>query len=75
MTKNEFIESITKLRLNFESNSENWENKTIPDYLEALESYINDIQGYYDKTQQNVNSEIADWKVFSDILVGASVYE
>ncbi|TDP59931.1 DUF7660 family protein [Flavobacterium dankookense] len=75
MTKDEFIKSIKKLRIDFEQNNENWENKTIPDYLEALERYTEDIQSYYDNTKQEINSEKADWKIFSDILIGASIYE
>jgi len=72
MTKNEFIK---KLRLNFNSNENEWENKTIPEYLEAIERYAEDVQGFYDNTNQNIDSEIASWKVFSDILIGASTYE
>lgn len=75
MTKNEFIKSIKNLRLDFESNENVWENKTIPEYLDAIERYADDIQGYYDNTTQNIDSEKASWKIFSDILTGASIYE
>ncbi len=75
MTKNEFITSVKALRLDFENNPEKWENKTIPEFLEAIENYADDIQGYYNNTKQNINSETANWKVFADILNGASVYE
>jgi hypothetical protein len=75
MNKSEFIETIRKLRADFELNPDNWECKTIPEYLEAIENYATDIQGYYQNTNQNINADIANWKVFADIMEGASIYE
>ena len=34
-----------------------------------------DIQEFYDNTNQNINSENVSWKIFADILKGASIYE
>jgi hypothetical protein len=75
MNKVEFIESIRKLRVDFEQNTGKWESKTIPEYLEAIERYAEDIQGYYNNTNQNINADNANWKVFADIMKGASIYE
>ena len=54
---------------------ETWENKTLPDFLEALAAYTADIQGYYDNTNANVDAEKAAWSTFADIFKGAKVYE
>ncbi|MGN7784603.1 DUF7660 family protein [Niabella sp. 22666] len=70
-----FIEFITQLRIDFTKNSDNWENKTLPDFLEAISAYAEDIQGYYDNTQQNINANEASWKLFADIFKGATMYE
>ncbi|WP_163401440.1 DUF7660 family protein [Flavobacterium fluviatile] len=75
MNKAEFIDSIKKLRTDFELNNDNWDSQTIPEYLEAIERYAEDIQGYYDNTNQNINAEVANWKIFADIMKGASIYE
>ena len=45
------------------------------DFLEALSSYANDIQGYYDNTKQNVNADEPNWQTFADIFKGATLYE
>ena len=46
------------------------------DFLEALESYTQDIQGYYDNSGQlKENANEASWKRFADILKGARIYE
>ncbi|WP_299215095.1 hypothetical protein [uncultured Aquimarina sp.] len=70
-TKKDFIQFVQELR----GDSANWENKDTHSFIEALGRYTEDIQNYYDNTDQNVNSENASWKVFADILKGASIYE
>jgi hypothetical protein len=75
MNKVEFIEFTRKLRIDYEQNTEKWESKTIPEYLESIERYTEDIQGYYDNINQNINSDNANWKIFAVIMKGASIYE
>ena len=75
MTKKEFIQFIENLRLDFIQNKEQQENKTIEDYLEAISRYTEDINGYYKNTNQDIDLKEIDWKVFSDILKGSSMYE
>lgn len=75
MTKQEFIRFIEHLRTDFIQNKEQWENKTIEDYLEAMSRYTEDMDGYYKNTNQDLDLEKVDWKIFSDILKGSSVYE
>lgn len=75
MTKQQFIEFIEHLRTDFIQNEEQRDNKTIENYLEAMSRYIRDIDGYYKNTNQNIDLEKVDWKIFSDILKGSSVYE
>jgi hypothetical protein len=75
MNRKEFINFIENLRVDFIKNKVQWENKTIEDYLKAMSGYIEDIDGYYKNTNQEVNLEKIDWKVFADILKGSSIYE
>lgn len=70
-----FVDFVKLLRDDLKLNSAEWENKTLDDFLGALSAYANDIQGYYDNTHQQVNSDIPSWNVFADILRGAKVYE
>ena len=70
-----FITFIDLLRKDFVDNHESWENKNLDDFLEALSSYANDIQGYYDNTKQNVNADEPNWQTFADIFKGATLYE
>jgi hypothetical protein len=70
-----FVAFIDLLRQDFLYNPENWENKKLDDFLEAISSYTNDIQGYYDNVKQNINADEANWETFADIFKGASIYE
>lgn len=70
-----FIKFIDLLRKDFVDNPESWENKKLENFLEALSSYADDIQGYYDNTNQNVDADKPNWQTFADIFKGATLYE
>lgn len=70
-----FIKFLNLLQKDFLDNPENWENKTLPDFLEALSAYTEDIQGYYDNMKLSVNADKPDWSTFADIFKGAKIYE
>jgi hypothetical protein len=73
--RNSFIGFVESLLQDYRTNKDAWENGTLESFLEAMAAYTNDIQGYYDNTSQDVNADVASWKVFADILKGASMYE
>jgi hypothetical protein len=70
-----FIKFLDLLRKDFLDNPDEWENKNLDDFLEAMTRYTEDIQGYYDNTKQNVNADQPDWQTFADIFRGATIYE
>lgn len=70
-----FIKFLELLLKDLQDNSQNWENKTLPDFLEALRAYTEDIQGYYDNMKLGVNANKPDWGTFADIFKGAIIYE
>ena len=70
-----FIKFIDLLRQDFLDNPKNWENNKLDSFLEALSRYADDIKGYYDNAQQNINADKPDWQTFADIFKGATMYE
>ena len=70
-----FIKFLDLLHKDFLENHKSWENKTLPDFLEALSTYTKDIQGYYDNMKLNVNADKPNWQTFADIFKGATLYE
>ncbi|HWW38554.1 DUF7660 family protein [Pedobacter sp.] len=73
-TKADFISFIHFLLEDLKSNSEDWENKTLPEYLKAIASWTDDMDGYYINNNLPIPDNV-DWKVFADILLAAKMYE
>lgn len=67
-----FLDLLTQ---DFLQNPDDWENKTLDTFLEALGAYATDIQGYYDNTGKKVNADEPSWQTFADIFKGATMYE
>jgi hypothetical protein len=70
-----FIQFLDLLQKDLLGNPESWENKTLPDFLEALSAYTKDIQGYYDNMKEGINADKPSWGTFADIFKGARIYE
>ncbi|MEX6689347.1 hypothetical protein QTN47_17695 [Danxiaibacter flavus] len=70
-----FIKFLELLYQDFLNNQNEWENPNLERFLEAMIAYTQDIQGYYDNTNQTINADTPSWKVFADILKGTKIYE
>lgn len=75
MTREEFILFVEDLRKDFLTNKQNWENDKVDLFLESIAAYVEDIDGLYNNNGQKVDTTKVDWKIFADILKGASLYE
>ena len=73
-SREDLIRFIFHLRMDLKNNKEKWENITLEDYLEAMEAWINDMDGYYLNTNQPLPKE-PSWKTIADILIASSMYE
>jgi hypothetical protein len=74
-TRRDFLQYIQTLQSDLQNNPDSWENKTLPDFLEALAAYAEDIDGYYTNQKIPINADTASWRVFADIFAGAKLYE
>ena len=77
--KKSFIEFLELLKEDLKTTGNQWENKTLEDFLEAMINYSADIQGYYDNRKNeigdHINADVQSWRVFADILRGFRIYE
>ncbi|MCW0332962.1 DUF7660 family protein [Pantoea ananatis] len=73
-SKDGLVKLIEALAKDLKDNPDEWENKDLSSYLEALASWIEDMDGYYENTNQPLPKD-TNWKVFADILMAAKVYE
>ncbi|HTJ47914.1 MAG TPA: hypothetical protein VL443_00570 [Cyclobacteriaceae bacterium] len=74
-----FIEFLELFNEDLRTNKNQWENKTLEDFLEAMTTYSEDIQSYYDNMKNEIGEQVSadtpSWRVFADILRGARIYE
>ena len=73
-TKDEFLEFLIMLSKDFKLNVDEWENKSINYYLEAIESWIEDMEGYYMNSGLPVPNNI-DWNFLATIFYVGKIYE
>ena len=73
-SKDDFIGFVEFLSEDLKNNPEEWENKTLSDYLEAIASWTEDMEGYYINNNLPIPENI-NWKVFANILIAAKMYE
>ncbi|MDY7790381.1 hypothetical protein U0E10_21030 [Burkholderia ubonensis] len=53
------------------------ENNTVDSYLEAMASWVEDMDGYYENMgiANEVKLDAMNWRVLADIVVAATMYE
>ncbi|MET4076588.1 hypothetical protein [Hymenobacter sp. UYCo722] len=73
-TRQEFLAFLEVLRKDLREGGTQWENGTLADYLEAIQAWTADMDGYYANTGQPTPENV-QWQVFADILRAARVYE
>ncbi len=73
-SREDLIKFINQLRMDLQTNKDEWENITLEDFLEAMEAWINDMDGYYLNSDQPVPKQ-PSWKTIADILYASSMYE
>lgn len=71
-SKEEFIKYLQDLATDYTDNKDEWENKTIPDYLEQIASWIED---YADSPANDIEWEKIDFKVLARLLYMGKIYE
>ena len=74
-TREDFIQFLENLLMAYQSEGKDWENNNLEDFLSSMMAYSKDIDGYYKNTNQHLDLDNPSWKVFADILIGATIYE
>ena len=72
--KEDFLKFMGLLLENLKNNPDEWENKSLKSYLDAIAAWIENMEGYYQNIDQTIPNNI-NWKVFADILTAATMYE
>jgi hypothetical protein len=73
-SREDLILFLFQLRIDLKNNKEEWENNTLEGYLESMENWVEDLEGYY----LNLNQQMPDqpsWNTIARILFASSRYE
>jgi hypothetical protein len=73
-TREDLVAFVADLKADLEANPAAWENGDLASFLEAMATWIQDMDGYYQNTGQEL-SELSPWKFFADVLMAARIYE
>ncbi|MGV9629784.1 DUF7660 family protein [Streptomyces sp. NPDC003487] len=65
---------VRSLRRSHAEDGGSWENADLPSFLEALAAWIDDADGWYSNTGQELPTA-GDWAFFARALQAATVYE
>lgn len=74
LLKNDLVVFVNNLRLNLINSPEEWENRTLESFLEAMASWVDDMDGYYINKGETPPA-VPTWQTIADILLGAKIYE
>ncbi|WP_298900949.1 hypothetical protein [uncultured Psychroserpens sp.] len=72
--KKDFLNFIGQFIQDFYNNGDSWENNKLNTFLEGMESWVEDMEGYYENMNLPIPENI-DWRIFADILYAAKMYE
>lgn len=70
--KKAFLVFLSELNNNFLTNSEEWENRTIDEYLKAMQSWIED---YSSSEFNDIDWGKVDYSLLARILYMGKIYE
>ena len=73
-TKDDLADFVEALKNDLISHPEEWENRTLERFLDAMSAWIKSVEGAY----KNLGKEVPvrpSWKIFADILYASKIYE
>ena len=73
-TKEEFVAFLDQVLIDFSKNGESWENPDLARFLESLQGWLQDCDGYYQNQQINI-ATVNPWRQIADAMAAARIYE
>ena len=74
-SREQLADFVDALRDSLREQPDEWESRSLEEYLEALAAFARDSPGYYKNLDSTEDSEAPSWRRFADLLASARVYE
>ena len=72
-TKGDFLEFMSLLIADLRTNPQDWENRDLESYLNAIMNWTEDMDGYYQNNNLPTPLNV-DWRILANILLAATMY-
>ena len=73
-TREDLVQFMTSMSRRLAEAPEEWTNKDLASFLEAMAAWTADMDGYY-QNRGETPPEQPSWKTLADILMAATMYE
>ena len=73
-SREDFVKFVEYLNHDYQQKSDDWENKTLEQFLGGLSGFANDMAGYYKNMGEVVDVERITWRMAAEMLLAATVY-
>lgn len=73
-SREDFVAFLGALRADLQKNPEQWQNRDLPAFLEAMSAWMEDMEGYYRNRGEPVPDQ-PRWQTLGQILLAARVYQ
>jgi hypothetical protein len=70
-SKEEFLQLLARIV----ADQNDWPNSSAQDFVQALGSWLEDADGYYQNTGQTMDTSRPSWQLFADAVQAARIYE
>lgn len=71
----ELAEFVANLAIECAQNGHEWTNGDLSSFLEALSSWIAEMDGYYENSGQPYDERQISWRKVADMLFASTMYE
>ena len=73
-TKEEFAAFLDQVLLDYSKHGASWENPDLPRFIEAIQAWLLDSDGYYRNQKIDISS-VKPWRRIADAVAAARIYE
>ena len=73
-SRDDFVAFVDALRHDLAAHPEEWQNRTLDDFLEALSAWVQDMDGYYQNKRLPMPTS-PNWKHVAEMMLAAKYYE
>lgn len=74
-TKADFEVFLKAFVSEVEQDENGWENTNLTDFLNGMDGFVRDMEGYYKNMNEPFDINSVNWKILADILSASTVYE